>query len=270
MEKYRNAVFIVVYRKTDKGIRYLLLKRKLHWVGWEFPKGGIEPKENIYDAIKRELKEETGQFPRNIYNNNFSGKYEYDKEIPGRRNIGQIFSLYSAEIKNEKIVLDKKEHSDYLWLPYLDASKRLNYENQKICLEIVNKFLENISHFRNFKTSSGKLILAGKDEKNNEDIVTQAEPKELVFHTEKPGSPFVNIKSKNPNKEEIKQAAIFCAMKSQDWRDNKSDVKVNIFKGGDIYKTKGMSMGTFGVKSKKTILIKKNEIERFLKETKND
>ena len=42
---YRKSVFIVVYRKTEKGILYLILKRKLHWVGWEFPKGGIEPEE---------------------------------------------------------------------------------------------------------------------------------------------------------------------------------------------------------------------------------
>ena len=119
--------------------------------------------------------------------------------------------------------------------------------------------------FREFKTSSGKLVLAGKDERNNEELITQIESEEIVFHTAKPGSPFVNIKYKNPSSEDIKEAAIFCAVKSQDWRDNKSDVKVNLFKGKDIYKTKEMKIGTFGVKNKKDILIKKHEIEKFLK-----
>ena len=269
---YRKSVFIVVYRKTEKGILYLILKRKLHWVGWEFPKGGIEPEEEIEDAIKRELKEETGQIPLKIQKHNFSGKYQYAKKVLGRRFIGQIFSLYSAEIENEKVVLDKREHSDYLWLPYSEANKKLTYRNQKKSLEIVNSFfslklvssIEKISKFREFKTSSGKLVLAGKDAKNNEELIVQIHPEEFVFHTEKPGSPFVNIKDKNPNQEDIKEVAIFCASKSQDWRDNKKDVKVNLFKGKDISKRKEMKIGTFEVKNKKEILIKKQEIEKFL------
>ena len=119
--------------------------------------------------------------------------------------------------------------------------------------------------FREFTTSSGKLVLAGKNAENNEELIKQSEPEELVFHTEKPGSPFVNIKSENLSSEDIKESAIFCASKSQDWRDNKSDVKVNLFKGKDISKRKGMKTGTFEVKNKKTILIKKKEIEKFLK-----
>ena len=73
--KYRKGVFIVTYRKTSKGIRYLILKRKLHWVGWEFPKGGVESKENIRKTIKREIKEETGQLSLNIKKYDFYGKY---------------------------------------------------------------------------------------------------------------------------------------------------------------------------------------------------
>ena len=119
--------------------------------------------------------------------------------------------------------------------------------------------------FREFTTSSGKLVLAGKNAENNEELIKQAEPEEFVFHTEKPGSPFVNIKDKNPSSDDIKESAIFCAAKSQDWRDNKNDVKVNLFKGKDILKRKGMKIGTFEEKNKKNILIKKNEIERFLK-----
>ncbi|MEK6823622.1 MAG: NUDIX domain-containing protein [Nanoarchaeota archaeon] len=139
---YRKSIFIVVYRKTEKGILYLLLKRKLHWIGWEFPKGGIEPEEEIEDAIKRELKEETGQISLKIQKHNFSGKYKYDKKVLGRKFIGQTFSLYSAEIENEKVILDRREHSEYLWLPYPEAYKKLTYENQKKSLEIIDDLLK--------------------------------------------------------------------------------------------------------------------------------
>ena len=143
MEKYRKSVFVVVYRRTPNGIKYLLLKRKLHWSGWEFPKGGVNPKEKMQDAVKRELKEETGQFSLNIQSHNFSGKYLYKKEFQDRgKIIGQTFSLYSTEIKNSEIVLDGREHSDYLWASYSEANKKLTYQNQKKCLEIVNEILK--------------------------------------------------------------------------------------------------------------------------------
>ena len=40
--KYRKIVFIVTYAKLKDKIYYLILKRKLHWKGWEFVKGGID------------------------------------------------------------------------------------------------------------------------------------------------------------------------------------------------------------------------------------
>lgn len=118
--------------------------------------------------------------------------------------------------------------------------------------------------FREFRTSSGKLVLAGKSAENNEDLVAQVEDFEDVFHTAKPGSPFVNIKSPKTNLKDRKEVAIFCASKSQDWRDNKSDVEVHWFKGKDIYKRKGMKKGTFGIKKFEVIKVKKKDIEGFL------
>ncbi len=117
--------------------------------------------------------------------------------------------------------------------------------------------------FRESITPKGILILAGKNSKNNEELVAQAGKEEFVFHTVLPGSPFVNLKGK-PKKEDLRYAAIFCARYSRDWRDNKKDVLIHIFKGKDIYKEKTMKEGTFGIKKFSKILVKKNEIEDFL------
>ena len=119
--------------------------------------------------------------------------------------------------------------------------------------------------FREFITSSGKKVLAGKDAQSNEELIKQIGEEEDVFHSAKPGSPFVNIKGK-ADKKDIKETAIFCASKSQDWRDNKKDIEIHWFKGKDIYKSKGMKLGTFGVKKYKIIKIKKKEIEKFFEE----
>ena len=119
--------------------------------------------------------------------------------------------------------------------------------------------------FREFKTSSGKIVLAGRNAENNEELVKQAGKEEIVLHTCLPGSCFVNIKAdiKEVTKQDIKEAAVFCARYSQDWRDNKKDVFIHIFTGKNIFKNKEMKTGTFGVKNFKKIIAKKEEIGRF-------
>jgi predicted ribosome quality control (RQC) complex YloA/Tae2 family protein len=120
--------------------------------------------------------------------------------------------------------------------------------------------------FRELILSSGKLALAGKDAESNEELIKQVGKNEIVLHTEKPGSPFVNIKAnaEETTKKDIKEAAIFCARYSQAWKKAKvkSDVEVHIFFGKDIFKLKDMKQGTFGVKKFKKIIVKKEDIEK--------
>jgi predicted ribosome quality control (RQC) complex YloA/Tae2 family protein len=121
-------------------------------------------------------------------------------------------------------------------------------------------------NFRKFQTTSRIQILAGKSAENNEELVKQIKPNEIVLHTKAPGSPFCNIKAdvKEISKKDLKEAAIFCAAKSQDWRDNKRNVGVHYFLGKDIYKLRSMKTGTFGVKNTKEITIKRQEIIDFI------
>src|SRR3989344_6019419 len=114
--------------------------------------------------------------------------------------------------------------------------------------------------FRQYISRQGTLFLAGRDENSNEELIKQAEKDEEVFHTATAGSPFVNIKGK-AKAGDIKEAVVFCAKYSREWKKNKKDVLVHRFLGQDIYKGKGMKKGTFGVKKFKVIKVKKEEIE---------
>ena len=78
--KYRKAVFIVTYKKEGDKTLYLMLKRKLHWKGWEFPKGGAKKGETIRQTIIREVKEEVGLKPIKITNYKIKGKFRYNKK----------------------------------------------------------------------------------------------------------------------------------------------------------------------------------------------
>ncbi len=140
--KYRKGIFAVIYSRSPKGIEYLLLKRKLHWRGWEFVKGKIERFETMKMAAKREAKEETGQKILKIKKFNVHGSYRYKKILkdrPGK--IGQTYSLFAIEVKRGKIKLDSKEHKGYKWVSFKDAIKHLKWPNQKKCLKRVNDWL---------------------------------------------------------------------------------------------------------------------------------
>ncbi|MAH46268.1 hypothetical protein CMI37_10585 [Candidatus Pacearchaeota archaeon] len=72
----------------------------------------------------------------------------------------------------------------------------------------------------------------------------------------------MNIKGR-ATKKDVGEAAVFCARYSQDWRDNKQDVVVHVFKGRDVYKDKKMKLGTFGVRKHDKIRVKKIDIEKL-------
>ena len=116
--------------------------------------------------------------------------------------------------------------------------------------------------FREIDLTSGTKILLGKNAKQNEELVNQFKGKSnVILHTANPGSPFCVIENLKSVKD-VKEAAVYCARYSQDWRDNKTDVKVHRFTGKDVYKRKGMKEGTFGVKKHKVIKINKKDIEK--------
>lgn len=132
---------------------------------------------------------------------------------------------------------------------------------------LINRFFKDYSikmimESREFILPSGTKVFLGKNSENNDELVKSYQGKRnILLHTAKPGSPFCVISNLNPTKEDIKSSAILCALKSQDWRDNKKDVIIHIFTGKDVYKEKVMKSGTWGLKKKpKLIKVKKEEI----------
>ena len=65
----------------DEKQRFLILKKQGFWIGWQFPKGEIDSGETEEQAVKRELKEETGinninKITKLPFKNNYWYKFE--------------------------------------------------------------------------------------------------------------------------------------------------------------------------------------------------
>ncbi len=111
--------------------------------------------------------------------------------------------------------------------------------------------------FRWFITSNGNLVVGGKSDAQNEIVIKNfSKPDYIVMHTSKPGSSFMIIQSDRPNEKDISETAIFCACFSQQWKTGSEKISIDIFRGHQIYKVRGMKTGTFGVKGeKKTVKV---------------
>jgi len=104
--------------------------------------------------------------------------------------------------------------------------------------------------FRWFFTSSGLLVIGGKSAESNEEAIKLSKKDSVIMHTEQPGSPFCVILDENPSEKDMKETAIFCGCLSKAWKHGKKSVEVHMFSGNQVYKSRGMKTGTFGVEGK--------------------
>ena len=124
-------------------------------------------------------------------------------------------------------------------------------------------------NFREFVTSSGLKVFAGRDSANNDELVFAAGPNDVLIHTVAPGSPFVNV-GDGASKVDIKEAAVFCAKFSQAWRDSKRDVSVNVFLRKGMIKDKKMKEGSWRVGREDRMRVRKGDILKYEEELKKE
>lgn len=120
---------------------------------------------------------------------------------------------------------------------------------------------KNYENYRWFFTSSGKLVVGGKsDEQNELALKNFLKPDYTVIHTKAPGSPFMIIQAENPSKKDLEETAVFCGCFSKQWKTGKKQIEMDVFKGNQIYKNRLMKLGTFGVSGKKQTMKIKPEL----------
>jgi bis(5'-nucleosidyl)-tetraphosphatase len=130
------AAGILVYRITDFGIVYLLI-RHTHTGHWDFPKGKIEDGETDKEAALRELYEETGISDIKI-DGSFFEQIEYEfTEFDGTVAQKSVH-FFLGSTYQEHIRLSPDEHTSFIWLSYNAAYARLTHDTAKRLLERAN------------------------------------------------------------------------------------------------------------------------------------
>jgi len=139
LEKSAGAI---IFRKQKEPL-FLLLLYPSAKTGrnpyWDFTKGHLEKGENETEALKREVKEETGLEKIKLIPG-FKETIRYFFVSEGQKIIKTVV-FYLAEAESDKIEISS-EHLDYKWLDYENALNLLNFKNAKEILEKANLFLK--------------------------------------------------------------------------------------------------------------------------------
>tara|TARA_B100000427_G_scaffold328616_1_gene342175 strand:- start:86 stop:553 length:468 start_codon:yes stop_codon:yes gene_type:complete len=135
-----RVVDCYVYRRTDDGILFLLMKRNLNKIYehlWQGVAGKIEEGETSSEAAIRELKEETGLSPVNMFVADHVSKFY---EVHGDRiNLVPVFGI---EVDSEIINLSE-EHISYKWVDINEALNTLVWNGQKKGIQTVHDMVIN-------------------------------------------------------------------------------------------------------------------------------
>jgi len=131
----------IVYRIDEKSRKpkYLLL----HYGSghWDFVKGHIEGRETEEETLRREAKEEAGLTDLKLIKG-FREKLGYFYNKDGSTVAKDvIFFLAETNIAEGDVKLSF-EHSDYSWLGFEAAVKKVTYSSSKDMLKKAHEFLE--------------------------------------------------------------------------------------------------------------------------------
>lgn len=136
-----------IFREAEKGIEFLLMKRAENQIYpglWQVVTGKIKVEEKAYETALREIKEEIGLIPIQLWvaptvNSFFEPKDEYICLLP----------VFAARVESNEIKLSD-EHTEYKWIDKLTAQKLLAWEGQRKAVQIIEDYFLNEKSFFHF------------------------------------------------------------------------------------------------------------------------
>lgn len=122
-------------------LRFLILKKKGRWTGWQFVQGDIDRKESPEHAAVKEVKEETGIKNARLEKElQFKTDYWYNDR---KEKVHKFQRWYLIKAKRSDKVKLNIEHSDYEWCTFKQAYNLLTYNK-----DILKKIYYDMKKFK--------------------------------------------------------------------------------------------------------------------------
>ena len=135
MRRIRKGVAAIIFLDKDNRRKYLLFRRKMHWKGWEWMKGGKKKEESELASLKREIREETGkqEGEYKIKRTNIYHRFDYEMPFIHDKQVwnGAKNRVFLIEFFDRKIRIGKLEHLGYEWFDKKDALKKITWPDQQ-------------------------------------------------------------------------------------------------------------------------------------------
>jgi dATP pyrophosphohydrolase len=135
-----TMIEVCIFKFERDRPHYLLLKRredeKIYPGIWQYVTGSLEDDEKAVNGALRELKEETGFQPVHFWSVPFENSF-YDAS----NDRIQLVPVFGAQVESGSPPVLSPEHSEYQWLSYREAYKRLVWPGQKEGLRIVHEYI---------------------------------------------------------------------------------------------------------------------------------
>ncbi len=134
----------IIFRTDEKTKqpKYLLLH---YGAGhWDFVKGHVEKGESEEETLLREAEEESGLTDLKVISG-FRHKISYFYKKDGKTIPKDVIFFLAQTAAAEKEVKLSFEHSEYVWLEFEEAIKKVTYNSGKEVLKKAQKSLTNYS-----------------------------------------------------------------------------------------------------------------------------
>jgi dATP pyrophosphohydrolase len=143
-----NLIEAHIFRETEKGIEFLLLKRadnQIYPGVWQMVSGKISENETAFETAIREIKEETSlslvkmwTVPR--VNSFYSSESDIICLVP-------VFAVLVEKISNVTL---SSEHTNYRWVNSDEAKKLLAWDGQRKAVDLIEEYFLNEKSLLNF------------------------------------------------------------------------------------------------------------------------
>ena len=148
MNVISNLIETHIFRETDNGIEFLLLKRaenQIYPSVWQMVSGKIKDNEKAFETSLRELKEETNLVPLKMWvtpkvNSFYSSQTDSICLIP----------VFAVLVKKDSRVIISNEHSEYKWVTPAEAKKILAWDGQRKAVDLIKEYFLNEKSFLKF------------------------------------------------------------------------------------------------------------------------